>query len=184
MATKQKMIPFGILNLENDQLDIIYGSSSKTSDFIVDALELWWDRVKADYPDRDTLVVSADNGPETSSTRTQFLLRMVQFASKAGLKIRLVYYPPYHSKYNPIERTWSSLENHWSGTLLNSAHAVIEWTKSMTWKCIHPVVHFIEDVYQKGVRLSKEQMEEVKPYIARHSSLTKWDVTITPRACK
>ena len=40
MATKAKMIPFGILNLENDHLDIIYGSSYKTSDFIADALEL------------------------------------------------------------------------------------------------------------------------------------------------
>ena len=110
----------------------------------------------------------------------QFLLRMVQFAKKTGLKIRLVYYPPYHSKYNPIERSWSSLENHWSGTLLNSVHSVIEWTKTMTWKCIHPVVHFIRDAYQKGVKLGKEQMEEILPYISRHPDLVNWDITITP----
>jgi len=35
-----------------------------------------------------------------------------------------VYYPPYHSKYNLIERCWGILENHWNGTLLNSVHTV------------------------------------------------------------
>ena len=49
MATKDKMIPFGILNLENDQLHVFYGLSYKTSDFICDALEQWWESVKEDY---------------------------------------------------------------------------------------------------------------------------------------
>ena len=50
-----------------------------------------------------------DNGPHNFSYRTQFLKRMIEFADWAGLEIRLVYYPPYHSKYNPIERCWG----HW-----------------------------------------------------------------------
>lgn len=53
MATKEKMIPFGILNLENDQLDVVYSCSCKTSDFILDALELRWKRVEADYQDQE-----------------------------------------------------------------------------------------------------------------------------------
>ena len=64
------MIPFGILNLENDQLYIFYGSSNKTSDFFCDALELWRSLVKADYPYAERLVIFADNGPENNSHRT------------------------------------------------------------------------------------------------------------------
>ena len=41
--SKEKMIPFGILNLEDDQLYIFYGNSYKTSDFIYDAIEQWWE---------------------------------------------------------------------------------------------------------------------------------------------
>ncbi|MCK5830676.1 MAG: hypothetical protein KAH20_10265, partial [Methylococcales bacterium] len=41
----------------------------------------------------------------------------------------LAYYPPYHSKYNPIERTWGMLENHWNATLLNSLEVTLEWAK-------------------------------------------------------
>jgi transposase len=41
--------------------------------------------------------------------------RLTEFADKNNLEIALAYYPPYHSKYNPIERGWGILENHWNG---------------------------------------------------------------------
>ena len=50
---------------------------------------------------------------------------MVQFADWSRLEIRLVYYPPYHSKYNPIERCWSALEKKWNGVLLNCLKVVL-----------------------------------------------------------
>jgi len=61
------------------------------------------------------LVIYLDNGPNNSGSRTQFLKRMVEFADWSGLTIHLVFYPPYHSKYNPVERCWSSLERKWGG---------------------------------------------------------------------
>ena len=51
-----------------------------------------------------------------------------------------MYYPPYHSKYNPIERCWSSLEQKWGGTLLNSLEVILEQARRMTWKGKHPAV--------------------------------------------
>ncbi len=36
--------------------------------------------------------------------------RMVMFADATGLEVKLVYYPPYHSKYNPIETAGASWE--------------------------------------------------------------------------
>jgi len=50
------------------------------------------------------LQIELDNEPEISSSRTQFMKRLVEFADRTGLEIELVYLPPYHSKYNPIER--------------------------------------------------------------------------------
>jgi transposase len=51
--------------------------------------------------------------------------RIVEFGQKNHLEMALVYYPPYLSLYNPIERVWGILENHFYGTLLNS----VETTK-------------------------------------------------------
>jgi transposase len=42
------------------------------------------------------------------------------------LIIRLVYYPPYHSKYNAIRRFWAGLEKSWNGYLLDSKETVLK----------------------------------------------------------
>ena len=84
-----------------------------------------------------------------------------------GKPIQLLYYPPYHSKYNPVERCWGSLEQHWNGTKLVDATTMIEWAKSMTWKGLHPIVQLSCKVYEKGVCLSKEAMQEVEARLKR-----------------
>lgn len=98
------LVPFGILDVTGDQLAIFFGNSAETSDFVVDCLETWWQRYQNDYPEVEEWMIELDNGPTVSSARTQFIKRMVEFASAEQLKITLIYYPPYHSKYNPIER--------------------------------------------------------------------------------
>ena len=57
--------------------------------------------------------------------RTQFMKRLVEFVDRHRIVVELAYLPPYHSKYNPIERCWGILEQHWNGTLLHSVeHAL------------------------------------------------------------
>ena len=74
--------------------------------------------------------------------------RMVDFAGRHQVNLRLAYYPPYHSKYNPIERTWGVLENHWNGTVLDEIDTVLQFAQSMTWNGHHPVVKLITQTYQ------------------------------------
>jgi hypothetical protein len=75
--------------------------------------------------------------------------RMIEFADKNNLEIVLAYYPPCHSKYNPVERCWGILENHWSATLLNTLAITLAWAKTMTWKGLSPMVKLLETTYQK-----------------------------------
>ena len=121
-----------------------------------------------------------DNGPESSGVRTQFLKRMVAFADDTGKTIQLLYYPPYHSKYNPIERCWGILEQHWNGTLLVDTETMLEWAKSMTWKGIRPIVKLSRKVYEKGISLSKKAMQEIETRLERNPLLPKWDILIRP----
>ena len=108
-----------------------------------------------------------DNGPESSGRRTQFLSRMVQLADVINKPIQLLYYPPYHSKYNPIERCWGILELQWNGTKLIDAETMLEWAKQMTWKGLHPVVELSHKVYQKGISLGKAAMQAVEARLKR-----------------
>jgi hypothetical protein len=70
-------------------------------------------------------VINLDGGPATRNDRTQFIKRMVELAQKITLPIRLIYYPPYHSKYNAIERCWAALEHYWNGAILDSVEAAV-----------------------------------------------------------
>lgn len=181
MGIKPKMSPFGILDVMTGLLTIIFGVSFETSDFIVDCIEQWWDDNRELYRHINQLVINLDNGPQNSSHRTQFMKRMVEFADRNNLEIVLVYYPPYHSKYNPIERAWGMLENHWNGTLLNSVETTLEWAKTMTWKGLYPTVKLIETTYQKGVKICKKLFKNTADRLYRHATLPKYSVVILPQ---
>ena len=181
LGLHEKYIPCGIVDEDTGELRILFGSSYKTSDFIVDALEARWAAWDAQERATTELVqIKMDNGPESSGIRTQFLHRMVQFADHIGKPGQLLYYPPYHSKYNPIERCWGILELHWNGTKLINVETMLEWAKSMTWKGIHPVVELSRQVYQKGISLGKRAMRAVEKRLERHPELPKWDILICP----
>ena len=175
-----KLAPVGILDTSDDLLTIIFGNSLETSDLIADSLELWWQENKERNNHITELAINLDNGPHMHSHRTQFMKRMIELADKTGLKIHLLYYPPYHSKYNPIERCWGILENHWNGTILNSVDKTIKWAETMTWKGLHPVVHLLDKVYKKGVKLTKKAMKVYEERLTRSETLPKWDVIIEP----
>ena len=162
-------------------MSIYFGSSYKTSDFIVDTLQTWWAGLSLTQQAQTTLLqLKVDNGPESSGIRTQFLKRMVEFCDQIGTPIQLLYYPPYHSKYNPIERCWGILEQHWNGTQLKDLNTMLQWAQSMTWKGIHPIVVFNQTAYAKGISLSKSAMREIETRLQRNLDLPKWDILIQP----
>lgn len=176
-----KYIPFGLIDENSGQLHLTFGCSAKTSDFIVDSLEAWWhDMPEQERAQTTHIQLKVDNGPESSGVRTQFLKRMVDFADRTGKAIQLLYFPPYHSKYNPIERCWGILEQHWNGAQLVDANTMLEWAKTMTWKGIKPVVKICRKVYQKGISLSKVAMREIEARLERNPTLPKWDIMIRP----
>jgi hypothetical protein len=172
-----KLTPFGILLPRQGDLFLYFARSALTSDFIVDVLEAWWQTVRGDYPKVKALLINQDNGPENSSKRTQYVKRLLGFAEGYGVKVELACYPPYHSKYNPIERCWGALEQHWNGAILDSIPTALRFAKSMTWKGKHPLVELISKSYSKGVKLTKEEMARLEVQIQRLPGLDKWFVT-------
>ena len=175
-----KVVPYGILNVLSGLLTFFFATSFETSDFIADCIDIWWINNLKDNMGIEELVINLDNGPNSSGKRTQFIKRMTEFADKHGIKVRLVYYPPYHSKYNAIERCWGRLEEHWNGEILNSIYKAVDWAKTMTWKGIKPIVHLCEKVYEKGIKLTTEEMKHYEDRIIRSVLLPKWDIMIEP----
>lgn len=157
-----------------------FGSSAETSDFIVDCLSQWWQGNREHYQHLEELMIELDGGSATRSNRSQFIKRIVELAKEIGLKIRLIYYPPYHSKYNPIERCWAALENYWHGAILGSVESALGWVVNMTWKGLIPIVYFVSRTYEKNRKVAPDDLLQYQDFWLPSELLPKWDVTILP----
>ncbi len=177
---KQKVTPYCIFLPDYNRAFLYFTTSRVTSDFIVDCLLDCWQQICQEFPSVQTLLLLQDNGPENHNRRTQFMQRIVQLADHCQLNIRLAYYPPYHSKYNPVERFWGVLEQHWNGSLLDSIDTALNFARSMTWNRQHPVVALSKKVYPKGVRLAPKDMALLEQRFERLPGLEKYFVFIRP----
>ena len=180
-GAKETYIPCGIVDEDTGALFIGLGRSFKTRDFIADTLKSWWAQLspsaQQQIPDQQ---IKVDNDPENSGVRTQFLNRIVAWVDEIGKPVHLVYYPPYHSKYNPIERCWGVLEQHWNGPKLIDVPTMLGWAQSMTWKGAHPAIELNQSIYSKGIALTKKEMRPIEQRLERSPTLPKWDILIRP----
>ena len=139
-AARKSTSRVGIVDEDTGQLSIMLNSSYKTSDFIVDALEAevecvgspregwWWRCSRSKWITAQKAMACAPSS----------CIVWCSLPTTSAKPIQLLYYPPYHSKYNPIERCWGILELHWNGTKLIDVETMLEWAKSMTWKGMQP----------------------------------------------
>jgi len=181
MRPKEKLVPCGILEVLSGLWTIIFGTSRETSAFLVDGLQPWWNLRQDRYQPMRQLVIDLDNGPQNASWRTQFMQRLGEFADRNAVEIVLVYYPPYHSKYNPIERCWGILEEHWHGTLRETVDTVLHWARTMTWKAVRPLVQLLDKAYANGVRVAKKAFQKIEERLERHVSLPTYGIRIQPQ---
>lgn len=175
-----KVTPFGIYLPQQGELYLYFTASKVTSDCIVDCLSDFWTQARVRFPAVSTLVINQDNGPENYSRRTQYMQRITQFADHFQLAVQLACCPPYHSKYNPIERVWGFLEQHWNGSLLDSVKTILNFARSFSFQAVKPVVQLVSKTYHTGVKLTQEQMQRLEKRLQRRKGLEKWFVLITP----
>ena len=176
----KKVTPVGVFLPQYNELYIFLTTGPVTSDLIVDCIHHVWVGLEARFPLVQTLVLNQDNGPECHSRRTQFMKRITELADQCQLTIQLAYYPPYHSKYNPIERVWGVLENYWHGNLLDTLDTVFHFAQNMTYNGVHPVVEIVQTTYHTGVKLTNQAMNELEKRFERLPGLEKWFVRIHP----
>ena len=177
---EEKLTPFGIFLPLYHELHLYFTTSKVTSDFIVDCLQQFWLSQQDRFPQVKTLLLNLDNGPENHSRRTQFMQRITDFVDDCRIQVDLAYYPPYHSKYNPIERVWGVLEQHWNGSLLDSCETVLQFAQTMRYKGQQPMIQFLQKIYPTGVRLTQRAMAQLEKRLDRLQALPKWFVRIIP----
>jgi hypothetical protein len=100
-----KAIPHGIYDLKLNEGYVSLGNSHETAEFVVDNLEWWWETFgKFEYPKATRILILCDSGGANGHRHHLFKKLLQELARKIGKKLVICHYPPYCSKYNPIER--------------------------------------------------------------------------------
>lgn len=128
-----KAVPHGIYDIRLNKGFITLGNSAETADFIVDNLEHWWMNYGIHtYPDADNILIFSDGGGANGYRHYRYKQCLQALAKSIGIAITIVHYPPYCSKYNPIERMlFSQIHRTMGATLLISLEqmkSIIETT--------------------------------------------------------
>ena len=179
---KYAIKPFGILDLKTNDVFVTCTPYSSTAEFKVDCIEKYI-LEKNKKCKLKKLVIFLDNGPENSSKRRLWLKQLKNLSIKYNLIIQLVYYPPYCSKYNKIERVWARIQIEWRRITIESLEILLACLNNITWidKKINGFLSLKE--YKKGIKISDYELEtKINPYIIREKGLEKWSLVITPYA--
>ena len=157
-----KVIPHGIYDLQANKGYISIGGSSETADFIVDNLIWWWcEHGIHQYPDAKNLLLLCDAGGANSYRHHIFKHRLLEFAKQTGLSLIICHYPPYCSKWNPIEhRLFAHVHKAMEGVVFTGYQTVknaIEHTSTKTGLTV--VVRLNLKEYPIGEKIAKADID-------------------------
>ena len=98
------IIPHGIYDIKRNEGYMTLGVSHDTSEFCCDCIKSWWEIYgKHHYSKASSILIVADGGGSHSSRHYIFKEDLQKLSNEIGVEIRIAHYPPYTSKYNPIE---------------------------------------------------------------------------------
>ena len=152
-ASDGKVIPHGIYDLRKNTASLHLNASHDTTEFACESIELWWNELgRLDYPNENELLILCDGGGSNSALAYIFKEDLQALSNRLGLEIRIAHYPPYCSKYNPIEhRLFPHVTRASQGASLESIETAAHYmSKAETTKGLSVTVRIIDKVFETG----------------------------------
>ena len=161
------VIPHGIYDLRHNRGYVQLGTSHDTSAFACDSLALWWEHYgRRLYPAAPEILLLCDGGGSNSARTYLFKADLQTLANRLGKTFRVLHYPQYCSKYNPIEhRLFPHLSRACRGMVLRSVELVRQLMQQAgTRTGLQVVVDILRTEYATGRKVA----EEVKKNLNLH----------------
>ncbi len=176
-----KVIPHGIYDMQANKGYISIGNSSETAEFVIDNLLWWWLEYGIhQYPDAKNILLFCDAGGANCYRHFIFKHRLMDFAKQTGLSIIVSHYPPYCSKWNPIEhRLFSQVHKAMEGFVFSDYQTIqklIGLTSTQTGLTV--IVRLNLKEYQTGIKIDKTQLDEKR--ILYHHKIPELNYRIYP----
>lgn len=175
------IIPYGIYDLVNNTGYVYLGTSKDTSEFVCDCIRQWWLAYgKQAFPQATSILALGDGGGSNHARHFIFKEDLQKLADELGIEIRMAHYPPYCSKYNPIEhRLFPHVTRACQGVIFTSVDLVKELIeKTKTSKGLKVIVEIINKAYHTGRKVAEDFKKNMR--IVFDEILPRWNYTAIP----
>lgn len=175
------IIPHGLYDLKQNIGYLHLGTSKDTSEFACECLKSWWFKHgRHDYPTATSILLLCDGGGSNSSRHYIFKQDLQTLVADIGIEIRIAHYPPYTSKYNPIEhRLFPHVTRACQGVIFSSLDLVKQlMEKTSTSTGLKVFVQIMDKVYQTARKVADDFKDTMK--IVFDDLLPHWNYTAVP----
>ncbi|MEG4029952.1 MULTISPECIES: ISAzo13 family transposase [unclassified Microcoleus] len=176
-----KVVPHGIYDLQHNRGYLNLGISKDTSEFACESIKLWWVNYGTlIYPQADSILINCDGGGSNNSNHHIFKSDLQKLVDELGIEIIIAHYPPYTSKYNPIEHHLFPLVTRpCQGVIFTSLELVKNlMAKTYTKTGLSVVVNVSDKIHETGQKVAKGFKEKMK--IIFDEYLPKWNYRAVP----
>lgn len=177
------VIPYTIYDLRHNCAYVYLGTSKDTAEFVADCLRHWWFNYGRQlYLSASAVLILADGGGSNSSRHFIFKSELEKLANELSIEIRMAHFPPYCSKWNPVEhRVFPHLTRAMQGVILTS-HKLVQslLEKATTRTGLKVFVNIIENVYLTGRKVAADYYETMR--IVFDDYLSRWNYRAVPSA--
>lgn len=177
-----KVIPHGLYDMKHNIGYVQIGTSHDTSEFACESIRYWWLNYGwIVYPLATSILILCDGGGSNSSRAFVFKEALQALSNELGIEIRIAHYPPYTSKYNPIEhRLFPHISRVCEGVIFDKVETVKElMATATTQKGLQVFTTVIDKVYQTGKKVATDFKETMK--IVFDEILPQWNYTAQPQ---
>ncbi len=177
------VIPHGIYDRRANRGHLNLGLSHDTSEFACDSFRWFWNRIgKQRYPEARSILLACDGGGSNSATKYIFKYDLQQLSEAIGIEIRVAHYPPYCSKYNPIERRFfPHVGRACSGMLFDTLDRVVElMRRTSTSSGLKTTGNVIRREYETKRNATKQMKQSLR--IKFDDFLSKWNYVASPES--
>ncbi|MEG5173154.1 ISAzo13 family transposase [Microcoleus sp. B3-D7] len=172
-----KVIPHGIYDCQKNRGYVTLGNSKDTTEFAGESIKHWWNNYgKAASPHANSLLAKCDGGDSNNANHYIFKPDLQKLVDEIGIELRIAHYPPYTSKYNPIEhRLFPHITRAYQGVIFTSLNLVKSlMEKTHTNKGLSVVVNVVDKIYEIGGKVTDDFKKNLKLIFDEY--LPKWNV--------
>jgi hypothetical protein len=154
-----KVTPYAVYDMKNNECFVNLGVTADTCDFACDSIKMWWNTIgKNKFPNATSILLLADGGGSNSSRHHVFKESLQNLSNELGIELRMAHYPPYTSKWNPIEhRVFPHITRSLSGVILVSVAILQELIKKTKTKTgLKVFTRVSKKTYKKGKKVASD----------------------------